>query len=172
MNKTKIKNRISFFFSLVCTLLLSACGVRNFHGFVDEDARFANYTFLGTDGDGSTGLAYYADETNPNEIAVAIGTCEAQDITVSTYDGKPVTSVFPSGFLNCDTIRTITLPDTVTVFGTDAFAGSSLQTIAIPNGLTVISSGAFRQAAKSTARERQSTDTRMRLVMRFVGFIL
>ena len=35
-----------------------------------------------------------------------------------------------------------------------------------------ISSGAFRQAAKSTARERQSTDTRMRLVMRFVGFIL
>lgn len=144
MNKTKIKSRISFFFSLVCTLLLSACGVRNFHGFVDEDARFANYTFLGTDGDGSTGLAYYADETNPDEIAVAIGTCEAQDITVSTYDGKPVTSVFPSGFLNCDTIRTITLPDTVTVFGTDAFAGSSLQTIAIPNGLTVISSGAFR----------------------------
>ena len=62
-------------------------------------------------------------------------------IVAYTYDGKPVTSVFPSGFLNCDTIRTITLPDTVTVFGTDAFAGSSLQTIAIPNGLTVISSG-------------------------------
>ena len=144
MNKTKMKSRLYFFFSLIGTLLLSACGVRNHHGFVGEDARFANYTFLGTDGDGSTGLAYYADETNPNEIAVAIGTCTAQDVVVSTYNSKPVTSVFPSGFLNCDTIRTVTLPDTVTTFGTDAFAGSSLVSITIPNGLTVISSGAFR----------------------------
>ena len=127
---------------MVCTLLLSACGVRNHHGFVDEDARFANYTFLGNDG--TTGLAYYADETNPDEIAVGVGTCTAQDIIVTTYNDKPVTSVFPSGFLNCNTIKTITLPNTITSFGTDAFAGSSLQSITIPNGLTVISSGAFR----------------------------
>ncbi len=140
----KTKSKLYFFFSLIGTLLLSACGIRNHHGFIDEDARFANYTFLGNDGDGSTGLAYYADETNPNEIAVGLGTCREHDITVTTYDGKPVTSVFPSGFLNCDSIRTISLPDTVTTFGTDAFAGSTLNSITIPNGLTVISSGAFR----------------------------
>ena len=146
----KMKSKLYFFFSLIGTLLLSACGVRNHHGFVGEDARFANYTFLGTDGDGSTGLAYYADETNPNEIAVAIGTCEAEDIIVTTYDDKPVTSIFPSGFQNCDTIHTITLPDSVTTFGTDAFAGSSLQSIALPRNLTVVSSGSFRNCKSLT----------------------
>ena len=145
MDKTKKKNnRLYFFFSLVCTLLLSACGVKNYHGFFGEDARFANYTLLGTDGDGSTGLAYYADDTNPNEIAVAIGSCVEDEIEVTTYKGRPVTSVFPAGFQNCDTIKTITLPETITSFGTDAFAGSALQYITIPNGLSVISSGAFR----------------------------
>lgn len=145
MDKTKKKNnRLYFFFSLVCTLLLSACGVKNYHGFFGEDARFANYTLLGTDGDGSTGLAYYVDDTNPNEIAVAIGSCVEDEIEVTTYKGRPVTSVFPAGFQNCDTIKTITLPDSITTFGTDAFAGSALQYITIPNGLSVISSGAFR----------------------------
>lgn len=145
MDKTKKKNnRLYFFFSLVCTLLLSACGIRNHNGFYGEDARFANYTLLGTDGDGTSGLAYYEDETNPNEIAVAVGSCTDQNIEVTTYKGRNVTSVFPAGFQNCETIRTITLPDTITSFGTDAFAGSSLQSITIPNGLSVISSGAFR----------------------------
>lgn len=151
MDKTKQKNRIYFFFSLIFTLLISSCGIRNLNGFVGEDARFANYTFLGNDGDGTAGLAYYADENNPNEIAVGIGTCTAQDIEVSTYDGKPVTQVFPAGFQNCDTIRTIELPDSVTVFGTDAFAGSSLQYITIPNELRVISTGAFRNCRSLTS---------------------
>ncbi len=146
MNKTKTKSKLHLFFYLICSLLLSACGVRNNHGFIGEDARFANYTFLSSD---SAGLAYYADESNPNEIAVGIGTCTDQDVVVTEYvtendEHKPITQVFPSGFKNCSTIRTISLPDTVTAFGTDAFAGSSLQSITIPNGLTVISSGAFR----------------------------
>ncbi|MBQ3990570.1 MAG: leucine-rich repeat protein, partial [Bacteroidales bacterium] len=161
MNKTKSK--LYFFFSLIGTLLLSACGVRNHHGFVGEDARFANYTFLGTDGDGSAGLAYYADETNPNQIAVSIGTCTATDIVVTTYDNKPVTSVFPSGFQNCDTIQTITLPDSVTTFGTDAFAGSSLQSITIPKNLEVIASGSFRNC-KSLDTVRFKKDNQLNTI--------
>lgn len=147
MNKTKIKTRICFFFSLVCTLLLSACGVKNHHGFVGEDARFAKYTQLGKD---SAGLVYYADDTNPNEIAVGLGTCTAQNIVVNKYNNKPVTSVYPSGFQKCTTIKTISLPDTVTTFGTDAFAESTIESITIPNGLTAISSGAFRNCRSLT----------------------
>ena len=141
MNKTNQKNRLYFFFSLIFTLLITACGVRNYKGFVEEDARFANYTALGND---SAGLAYYADESNPNEIAVAIGTCTASTITINKYENKPVTQVFPAGFQNCKTATSINLPDSVTVFGTDAFAGSSIQSIRIPKNLRVISTGAFR----------------------------
>lgn len=149
MNNAKQKNRLYFFFSLIFTLLITACGVRNYKGFVEEDARFANYTFLDY---GSDGLAYYVDEANPSDIAVGIGTCTDENIAVTKYtetvDGTPVdhnvTSVFPSGFQNCNTIKKITLPDTITTFGTDAFAGSSLETITIPKNLTAISSGAFR----------------------------
>ena len=149
MNETKRKNRIYFFFSLIFTFLISTCGIRNFHGFPGEDARFVNYRFLAND---SNGLAYYADDTNPNEIAVAIGSCTAEEIRVSTYDevvdgetvSHPVTSVYPSGFQNCSTIKKITLPDTVVSFGTDAFAGSSLESITIPKDLSVIASGSFR----------------------------
>ncbi|MBR6225736.1 MAG: leucine-rich repeat protein [Bacilli bacterium] len=156
MNKMKQKNRIYFFFSLIFTLLIASCGIKNYKGFVEEDARFANYTFLDYD---NAGLAYYVDETNPNDIAVAIGTCTAENVSVSAYteevDGVPtsrdVTSVFPSGFQNCDTIKKITLPDTVTTFGTDAFAGSSLETITLPKNLTAISSGAFRNCKDLTS---------------------
>ena len=156
MNKMKQKNRIYFFFSLIFTLLITSCGIKNYKGFVEEDARFANYTFLDYD---NAGLAYYVDETNPNDIAVGIGTCTAENVNVSVYteeiDGVPtnrnVTSVFPSGFQNCNTIKKITLPDTVTTFGTDAFAGSSLETITIPKNLTAISSGAFRNCKDLTS---------------------
>ncbi|MBR6866140.1 MAG: leucine-rich repeat protein, partial [Bacilli bacterium] len=156
MDKTKQKSRFYFFFFLIFTFLVTACGVKNYKGFVAEDARFANYTFLDYD---NAGLAYYVDETNPNNIAVGVGTCEDENITVSVYteevDGVPtnrnVTSVFPSGFQNCTTIKRITLPDTVTTFGTDAFAGSSLETITIPKNLTAISSGAFRNCKDLTS---------------------
>ena len=150
MNKTNQKNRLYFFFSLIFTLLITACGIRNYKGFVGEDAHFANYVQLEGAGEGTPGLAYYADSTNPNEIAVGVGTCQADQIRVTTYDNKPVTQVFPAGFQNCTTIRTIILPDTVTTFGTDAFAGSSLVSIEIPNGLAVISTGAFRNCKDLT----------------------
>ena len=142
MNKTKQKGKIYFFFSLIFTLLMTACGVKNYNGFVAEDARFANYVPIGN---GSNGLVYYEDEINPGELAVGLGTCTDQNIVVDDeYDDKPVTSVYPAGFQNCTTIKTIELPDTIEVFGTDAFAGSSLQTITIPNEVSVISTGAFR----------------------------
>ena len=155
MNNTGQKNRLYFFFSLICVFILSVCFIRKYDGFHTEDAHFANYTLLGND---SNGLAYYCDEDDSNKIAVAIGTCTDQDITVTKFNNKNVTEVFPSGFQNCSTIRTISLPDTVAVFGTDAFAGSSLESITIPDELTVISTGAFRNCKNLTTVTFKNTN--------------
>jgi len=146
MNKMKQKNRIYFFFSLIFTLLITSCGIKNYNGFVEEDAHFANFVPIGN---GSNGLVYYEDEINPGELAVGLGTCTDQNIVVDDeYDDKPVTQVYPAGFQNCTTIKTIELPDTIEAFGTDAFAGSTLESITIPDSLTVISTGAFRNCKK------------------------
>ncbi|MCR5692356.1 MAG: leucine-rich repeat domain-containing protein [Bacilli bacterium] len=143
-NNYKNKSKFCLFF-LICSLLFASCGIKNHSLFNGEDARFANYTAIGSD---SAGLAYYEDETNPNEIAVAIGTCTDADIIVTKYQGRDVTSVFPSGFQNCSTIKTISLPETITAFGTDAFAGSNIESIIIPAALSSIPSGAFRNCRK------------------------
>ena len=142
MNRAKQKNRLYFFFSLICVFLLSVCFISKFDRFKGEDAHFANYTLLST---GSNGLDYYYDEDNPSRVAVAVGTCTDQNVTVSdTVENKPVTEIYPAGFQNCSTIKKIVLPSTIDTFGTDAFAGSSLESITIPDQVRVISTGAFR----------------------------
>lgn len=135
------RNPILLFFVLVFAMLFSSCGLRNDFLFVGEDAHFANYGILGTD---SAGLTYYQDSDDPTNIAVGVGSCVDENIIVNTYNGSPVTEVYPGGFQNCKTIKTISLPNTVNKFGTEAFAGSTLTSITIPNSLEVISTGAFR----------------------------
>ena len=148
MNMTKQKNRLYFFFSLICVFLLSVCFLRKYDGFRGEDAHFANYTLLGSD---SNGLEFYYDEDNPSKVAVAVGSCDDQDVTVSDkFQGKDVTEIYPAGFQNCSTIETITLPATIDTIGTEAFAGSSLQSITIPDEVKVISTGAFRNCKNLT----------------------
>lgn len=137
----KFKSKITFFFALFVSVLLSACGIKNTSVFVGEDAKFANYVEIGTN---SSGLAFYEDENNPGTVAVAAGTCTATNIVVSSFNGKAVTEVMPSGFKNCLTLSTISLPNTITTFGTEAFAGSGLTSITIPNNVEVISTGCFR----------------------------
>ena len=148
MNKTTQKTKLYFFFSLICVFLLSVCFIRKYDGFHGEDAHFANYTLLGS---GSNGLDYYYDEDNPSRVAVALGSCDDQDIEVDdTFQGKDVTEIYPAGFQNCSTIETITLPATIDTIGTEAFAGSSLQSITIPDEVKVISTGAFRNCKNLT----------------------
>ncbi|MCQ2799623.1 MAG: leucine-rich repeat domain-containing protein [Bacilli bacterium] len=155
------KNKLFTFFALVLSVLLSACGIKNPDIFVGEDARFANYSQIGTNSDG---LIFYEDSANPGSVAVAVGTCSDQIITVaSTYNGKSVTEVMPGGFSNCKTIRSINLPASITGFGTDAFAGSSLEFITIPNLVEVISTGCFRncQNLNTVNFERGNSVTRI-----------
>ena len=65
---------------------------------------------------------------------------EAEVTIPEQIEGKNVTSLGDWSFYNCDSIRAITIPNTVTNMGFAAFSGcSSLTNIDIPNGVTVIS---------------------------------
>ncbi|MBQ8146701.1 MAG: leucine-rich repeat protein [Clostridia bacterium] len=58
----------------------------------------------------------------------------------SEIKGVPVVRIGDSAFMNCDSIKSISIPDSVISIGNSAFYGcQSLTSIVIPNGVTVIS---------------------------------
>ena len=62
----------------------------------------------------------------------------------SEYNGKPVIRIAYGAFAGCVDLRSITIPDSVTVIDQAAFSGcSSLENITIPNSVTTIGFGAF-----------------------------
>ena len=59
-----------------------------------------------------------------------------------TFDGK-VTSIGNEAFYYCDSLTSITIPDSVTTIGESAFSGSSLTSVNIPDSVTTIGNSAF-----------------------------
>ena len=56
-----------------------------------------------------------------------------------TYHGVAVTRLMPSAFMNKTTLKSVTLPNSITLIGNMAFAEcTALETITIPNGVTSI----------------------------------
>ena len=71
------------------------------------------------------------------------GNAEKVDIP-KTIDGKSVTSIGLSAFINCKNLTSITIPNSVTEIGMTAFFGcSNLTGVTLPNGLTEINYGIF-----------------------------
>ena len=71
------------------------------------------------------------------------GNAEKVDIP-KTIEGKSVTSIGESAFINCKNLTSITIPNSVTKIGMTAFLGcSNLTGVTLPNGLTEINYGIF-----------------------------
>lgn len=62
----------------------------------------------------------------------------------SEYNGKPVSKIENNAFANCQSLRSVTIPDSVTGIGDYAFSScGSLSKVQIPNSVTGIGSYAF-----------------------------
>ncbi len=74
-----------------------------------------------------------------------IGSCKDTEIVIPAfYEGIPVTRIGNDAFWYCDSLTSITIPDSVTSIGIGAFEGcTNLTSINIPEGVTSIEKGAF-----------------------------
>jgi len=94
---------------------------------------------------GSQGLEYKVNSDNTTCSVTGIGTCKDTELYIPEYiDGYKVTVVSSNAFSSCDTLVSITIPNSVTHIGNDAFAWcDSLVNVTIPNGVTSIGNDAF-----------------------------
>ena len=68
-----------------------------------------------------------------------------------TYKGKAVTKIKDNAFENCNTLQSITIPDSVTAIGESAFAYCrALESITIPEGVSTIQHKTFYECSSLT----------------------
>ena len=87
------------------------------------------------------------------EYGVMVGKAKylSQIVIPEIYLGLPVTTILSKGFSDCNDLRSIIIPGSVTSIGYEAFYGcSSLTSITIPNSVTSIGWYAFRDCSSLT----------------------
>ncbi len=91
------------------------------------------------------GLKFALNSDGESYSVTGIGACANTNIVIpSIYNGLPVTRIGRSAFSGCDSITSITIPDSVTSIGDYAFCEcTSLSSIVLPKGITAIGSGMF-----------------------------
>jgi len=93
-----------------------------------------------------------------NGYAVAVGSCTDSEIRIpESYNGKAVVAVAEDGFRGCSALKTVVLPETISVLESGAFYQCSLlENVNIPSRVTEIGKWAFYQCTslKSVAIPR------------------
>ena len=70
-------------------------------------------------------------------------------IIPSTYNGKTVTEILPEGFINMTNLKTVVIPDSITVIGDKAFYGcSNLVSLTLSKNVVVFGDEAFYDCKK------------------------
>ena len=91
-----------------------------------------------------TDIEYYRVETCSTSAAGKL-------VIPSTYNGLPVKAIANSAFSGCSSLRSITIPDSITNIDRYAFSDcSSLESVIIPDSVTSISGYAFRGCTSLT----------------------
>lgn len=69
-----------------------------------------------------------------------IGSFDGEDLVIpATYKNLPVTTIENQAFENCETLKSVVIPDSVTYIGHTAFSGCfNLQSTTLPNSITTI----------------------------------
>ena len=101
----------------------------------------------------SEGLEYTLSSDETYYTVTGIGTCTDTDIVIpSVYEGKPVKVIGESAFEYCESLTSVTIPDSVTSIGYGAFRECySLTNVTIGNGVTSIGEMAFALCPKLTS---------------------
>ena len=104
----------------------------------DDDLASRRFTYTVTNGEATiTGLE---DGYTPSVLYIP-----------ATIDGYPVTGNGSSAFRGCNSLTSVTIPDSVTSIGGWAFSScASLESITIPNSVTNIGGSAFRSCHSLT----------------------
>jgi hypothetical protein len=93
---------------------------------------------------GSDGLAFYP--LNDTECAVSVGTARfLEEIVIpETYKGYKVVRILEEGFSECENLKAISIPDSVTTIGDKAFGECSrLTNVTIGSGVKTIGACVF-----------------------------
>ena len=95
--------------------------------------------------DGSRGLIYEVSEDGTYASLVGIGSCTDADITVATsYNGLPVTAITYRALSQCETVESVTVPDTIKTISLSSFSGCpKLKKLYIGAGVETIRPSSF-----------------------------
>ena len=88
--------------------------------------------------------AQFTFTTNNGAISITGYTGQPTTLNIpSSTNGFPVISIGNGAFTHCYSLTSVTIPNTVTSIGDDAFYSSGLTSVSIPNSVTNIGNFAF-----------------------------
>ena len=108
----------------------------------------------GSTGDKTFTANYTTDVKLSSDGATVTGLNNAVSdlVILPEYNGVKVTSIGGTAFYGCNSLTSITIPDSVTSIGSNAFRGcTSLTSITIPDSVTSIGNGAFEYCRSLTS---------------------
>ncbi len=150
----------SAFYDCTSLTTINYCGTEVQWGNITKgtywDLNIGAYTIIynyGSTSGTETDPSYFTFELVDNEYKVTGYTGTATEIIIpSKYNGKPVTSIGGDAFYWCDSLTSITIPDSVIGIGSSAFANcTSLTSVTIGDSVTSIGNYAFYNSTSLTS---------------------